>query len=130
MSIELAEFSTLAVMRQGGVLHVTLNRPAQRNAMSLAMVRELRVVLAQAEMKGEVRVIVLRGAGGHFCAGADVADLASARARLADHVNPAAQAVAHRVHEARRARSRRSQKTVPIFISLAAGPIDTVSDPD
>jgi isohexenylglutaconyl-CoA hydratase len=85
MSVELAEFTTLALKRDGGVLHVTLNRPAQRNAMSLAMVRELRAVLAQAEMKADTRVVVLRGAGGHFCAGADVADLASARARLADN---------------------------------------------
>jgi isohexenylglutaconyl-CoA hydratase len=88
MSIELAEFTTLALRRdgpRGGVLHVTLNRPAQRNAMSLAMVRELRAVLAQAELKGDFRVIVLRGAGGHFCAGADVADLAAARARLAEN---------------------------------------------
>ncbi len=85
MSVELAEFTALALRRDGGVLHVTLNRPAQRNAMSLAMVRELRAVLAQAELKSDVRVIVLRGAGGHFCAGADVGDLASARARLADN---------------------------------------------
>ena len=85
MSVELAAFATLALQRAGGVLHVTLNRPAQRNAMSLAMVRELRVVLGQAELKGDTRVIVLRGSGGHFCAGADLADMAAARARLADH---------------------------------------------
>jgi isohexenylglutaconyl-CoA hydratase len=85
MSVEHAEFTALALRREAGVLHVTLNRPAQRNAMSLAMVRELRAVLAQCELKADTRVIVLRGAGGHFCAGADVADLASARARLADN---------------------------------------------
>jgi isohexenylglutaconyl-CoA hydratase len=89
MSVERVEFQTLALRREGGVLHVTLNRPQQRNAMSLAMVRELRTVLAQAEMKGAAgevtRVIVLRGTGGHFCAGADVADLAAARNELADN---------------------------------------------
>jgi isohexenylglutaconyl-CoA hydratase len=84
MGIELAEFQTLALRRDGPVLHVTLNRPEVRNAMSLAMVRELRVVLGQAEMKGDVRVIVLRGAGGHFCAGADLKDMAAARARLGE----------------------------------------------
>ena len=68
MSIELADFKTLAARRDGGVLHVTLNRPEVRNAMSLAMVRELRTVLGQAEMRGEVRAIVLRGEGGHFYA--------------------------------------------------------------
>lgn len=88
MSIESAEFKALAVRREGrdgGVLHVTLNRPEVRNAMSLAMVRELRAVLAQAEMKADTRVIVLRGAGAHFSAGADVSDLAAARAKLAEN---------------------------------------------
>jgi isohexenylglutaconyl-CoA hydratase len=70
---------TLATMLEGSVLHVTLNRPQVRNAMSLAMVTELLWVLAQAESGGEVRVIVLRGAGGHFCAGADLKDMALAR---------------------------------------------------
>ena len=88
MSIDLAEFKTLALRRDGGVLHVTLNRPEVRNAMSITMVRELRVVLAQAEMRcgtyDSTRVIVLRGAGGHFCAGADLSDMAAARMKLQD----------------------------------------------
>ena len=84
MSIDLADFKTLALRREGGVLHVTLNRPEVRNAMSIAMVRELRLVLAQAEMRCETRVIVLRGAGGHFCAGADLSDMAAARMKLQD----------------------------------------------
>ena len=74
-------FETLAVQADGGVLHVTLNRPAARNAMSLRMVDELREVLARAESAGDVRAIVLRGADGHFCAGADLQDLAQARQR-------------------------------------------------
>ncbi len=77
----MADFATLAVTSRGGVLHVTLNRPATRNAMSLRMVDELRAVLAHAESAGDVRVIVLRGAGGHFCSGADLQDMAQARQR-------------------------------------------------
>jgi isohexenylglutaconyl-CoA hydratase len=73
------DFATLAVASQGGVLHVTLNRPAARNAMSLRMVDELSAVLARAEAAGDVRAIVLRGAGGHFCSGADLQDMALAR---------------------------------------------------
>jgi isohexenylglutaconyl-CoA hydratase len=76
-----ADLATLAVRSEGGVLHVTLNRPATRNAMSLQMVDELRAVLARAEAAGGVRAIVLRGAGGHFCAGADLGDMAQARQR-------------------------------------------------
>ncbi len=65
------------------VKHIVLNRPEARNAMSLAMVHELRQVLAQAEAGGHTRVLVLRGAGGHFCAGADLKDMAGARMQLA-----------------------------------------------
>ena len=79
--MQMPPLTTLAVVQTGGVLHVTLNRPAARNAMSLQMVDELCAVLAQAEAAGDVRVIVLRGAGGHFCAGADLRDMAQARQR-------------------------------------------------
>ncbi len=81
-------FTTLAMARSGPagcVLHLTLNRPEVRNAMSLQMVQELRAALAAAEADGRTRVVVLRGAGGHFCAGADLKDMAAARARLAEH---------------------------------------------
>jgi isohexenylglutaconyl-CoA hydratase len=82
MGIDPAALTTLALRREGAVLHVTLNRPEARNAMSQAMVRELRAVLADAEGDGQTRVLVLRGAGGHFCAGGDIKDMASARSRL------------------------------------------------
>jgi len=73
-------------------LAVTLNRPEARNAMSLAMVAELRQVLAAAEATAgqpdAVRVVVLRGAGGHFCAGADLKDMAGARMRAMQAAAP------------------------------------------
>ena len=79
------EFIAIVAQQTGPVLHITLNRPELRNAMSLQMVAELRQVLAAAEStaggEGAVRVLVLRGAGGHFCAGGDVKDMAAARMR-------------------------------------------------
>ena len=42
---ELPNCETLLLNLEGGALHVTLNRPDSRNAMSLAMVGELRAVL-------------------------------------------------------------------------------------
>jgi len=87
-NIESTHPTTLALRREGPVLHLSLNRPEVRNAMSLLMVQELHAVLAQSEKLSEppggVRVIVLRGNGGHFCAGADLKDMAQARAKLAD----------------------------------------------
>ena len=82
MSADAVVFHTLACKREGPVLHITLNRPEVRNAMSLAMALELRQALAQAEADGSTRVVVLRGAGGHFCAGADLKDMAAARQQL------------------------------------------------
>jgi isohexenylglutaconyl-CoA hydratase len=76
--------SDVLVRQEGAVLHLTLNRPAQRNPLSVAMVHVLREALAAAEAGGTVRVVVLRGAGGHFCAGGDIKDMATARAQL-DH---------------------------------------------
>ena len=93
-------YECLQVRRDGGVLHVTLDRPEARNAMTIGMLRELRSVLAEAQAGGEVRVIVLRGAGGHFCAGADLKDMAAARARAGSaddrerHVEPSADPMA------------------------------------
>ena len=68
--------NTLLLEAHNGVLHITLNRPECRNAMSLEMVKELREVLAQ--LDSQVRAVVISGAGGHFCAGADVKDLIGA----------------------------------------------------
>ena len=69
---------------QRGVWRITLNRPESRNAMSLQMVRDLRTVLTEAQASADARVLVLRGAGGHFCAGGDVRDMAAARGREAE----------------------------------------------
>ena len=75
------DFETIHTEQSGSVLRVTLNRPELRNAMSLRMVAELRAALTGAESDATVRVLLLRGAGGHFCAGADLKDMAGARMR-------------------------------------------------
>lgn len=80
----LPDCQTLLLERHNGVLHVTLNRPESRNAMSLQMVAELRAVLAEVRDDRSVRALVLSGAGGHFCAGGDIKDMANARAQGSD----------------------------------------------
>lgn len=76
---------TLDLREEGFVLHVTLNRPDTRNAMSLQMTQELRAVFSAIENNETIRVVVLRGTNGHFCAGGDIKDMAGARMRAADH---------------------------------------------
>ncbi|MEV4257183.1 enoyl-CoA hydratase-related protein [Spirillospora sp. NPDC049652] len=59
-----------------GVGTITIDRPAKRNAMSADMWRELPELLDGMAGDPSVRVVVLTGAGGDFCAGADIAELA------------------------------------------------------
>ncbi|MDU3294169.1 MAG: enoyl-CoA hydratase/isomerase family protein, partial [Pseudomonas aeruginosa] len=73
--MSLPHCETLLLEPVEGVLRITLNRPQSRNAMSLAMVGELRAVLAAVRDDRSVRALVLRGAGGHFCAGGDIRGL-------------------------------------------------------
>ncbi len=63
-----------------GVALVTLNRPARRNAVSLAMWTALEALFLDLKARPEVRVVILTGAGAHFCAGADISEFATVRA--------------------------------------------------
>jgi len=76
---ELTPTTLLVRLDEGGALHVTLHRPDARNAMSLQMVAELEAVFDAVLDRRDVRAIVLRGTGGHFCAGGDIKDMAKAR---------------------------------------------------
>lgn len=71
----LPETTTLLTAQQGGVLHVTFNRPEARNAMSPEMLADIEAVFAAIAGDTGVRAVVLRGAGGHFCAGADLKNM-------------------------------------------------------
>ena len=60
------------VERQGHVLVVTMNRPEARNALSAEMMNIMREAWDQVDNDRDIRVCVLTGAGGAFCAGADL----------------------------------------------------------
>jgi enoyl-CoA hydratase/carnithine racemase len=66
--------------KDSGVATVTLNRPGKRNAVSLAMWRRLGEIFAELGGRKDVRVVILTGAGGHFCAGADISEFPTVRA--------------------------------------------------
>lgn len=65
-------YTTLKLDRRGPHLHVTLNRPDVRNALTEEMIRELLQVMDVIADDRAVRSVVLRGAGGTFCAGGDI----------------------------------------------------------
>ncbi|MGO8918873.1 MAG: enoyl-CoA hydratase/isomerase family protein [Stellaceae bacterium] len=64
--------NTLLLSRDGSCLHVTLNRPETRNALTGEVVQELLAVAALLESAADIGTVVLRGAGGTFCAGGDI----------------------------------------------------------
>jgi enoyl-CoA hydratase/carnithine racemase len=53
---------------------IILDRPEQRNAMSAAMWRDLACICAEIDGRDEVEVVIVQGAGGHFCSGADIGE--------------------------------------------------------
>jgi enoyl-CoA hydratase len=61
-----------------GVALLTLNDPDRRNAISLAMNRELAAAVDDAEARDDVGAVVVTGAGRAFCAGADLGELQAA----------------------------------------------------
>lgn len=87
---------TLQLREDGFVLHITLNRPEARNAMSLQMTQELRAVFTAIADSDSLRAVVLRGAGGHFCSGGDIKDMAGARMRAMESGNDEAYAELNR----------------------------------
>jgi 2-(1,2-epoxy-1,2-dihydrophenyl)acetyl-CoA isomerase len=77
-------YTTLFHERRGAVTTVTLNRPEARNALDIAMRRELAAVLDEVEADEAARVLVLTGAGGHFCSGGDVKTMREKRYTAAE----------------------------------------------
>ena len=68
-------YETLIVDQSGPIATITLNRPQARNALDFAMRRELLTALDEIEANPAARVVILTGAGGHFCAGGDVKNM-------------------------------------------------------
>lgn len=64
----------LLVSTEDGTATVTISNPARRNAMTVAMWRELPGLLEGLAADPAVRVLVLTGAGDTFCSGADIGD--------------------------------------------------------
>jgi 2-(1,2-epoxy-1,2-dihydrophenyl)acetyl-CoA isomerase len=77
-------YQTLLVERAGAIATITLNRPEARNAIDLTMRRELVSALDEVEADEAARVLILTGAGGHFCAGGDVKSMRARRSTAAE----------------------------------------------
>ena len=70
-----SKYETLLLRRERARLHVTLNRPQVKNALNPVLIGELRTVFQNLRERRDIKVVVLRGAGGTFCAGADLKNM-------------------------------------------------------
>ncbi len=68
----LPDLDDLKLLRRQSALVVTLNRPQAKNAINFAIMNGLMALCDWLEGNREIRMLVLRGAGGSFCAGGDI----------------------------------------------------------
>lgn len=68
-------YETLILRRERSRLYVTLNRPEVKNALNPTLLAELREVVELLRDRGDIKALILRGAGGTFCAGADLRNM-------------------------------------------------------
>lgn len=71
----LPETHDLILKLDHSVLQITLNRPQSRNALTQGMVSELNSVFDAVVAANDIRIVILRGAEGNFCAGADLKEV-------------------------------------------------------
>jgi enoyl-CoA hydratase/carnithine racemase len=69
------DYGTIAYEEGKRVGVITLNRPEKRNALSLAMLEELSSCLQGVGRESRIKVVIIRGAGEHFCAGHDLNEI-------------------------------------------------------
>ena len=69
---------------EDGIFSITLNRPAKRNALSAELIELMHEALERADLDPLVRVVLIRGAGKDFCAGADLDELLESADRTVD----------------------------------------------
>ena len=86
-------FHTLNFELQDGVGLIRLNRPADGNAITLEMARELLEVANRCDETSEVRAVVLTGTGKMFCAGGDLKSFAAQGDRVGLHIKETTQAL-------------------------------------
>lgn len=70
-------YSTLQIEKRGAADWLTLNRPQRLNAFNATMIEEMNDYFDRLMTDHSVRVVVMRGAGRHFCAGVDIKEMDS-----------------------------------------------------
>src|SRR3954465_14279465 len=82
--------SGVRLLRNHSLAELVLDRAAKRNALSYEMWSAIPRLVAQVEADNAVSVLIVRGAGDHFSAGADISEFEARRTRPDDVVHNAA----------------------------------------
>ncbi|TAJ53620.1 MAG: enoyl-CoA hydratase/isomerase family protein [Nevskiaceae bacterium] len=118
--MSLPETKTLLLDLQGGVLRVSFNRPESRNAMSPEMLADIEAVFTAIAGDESVRAVVLRGTGGHFCAGADLKNMFASAGKKPAPGEPDPIAVVNRAFGSM---LRRVQNAPQVVIAVCEGAV-------
>ncbi len=68
------KYQTLVVEKKDRVGLIVLNRPDHMNTFSTALAKELNAALDELEKDGQIRAVIIKGAGKSFCAGIDITE--------------------------------------------------------
>ena len=82
-------YETIILERKEGIGYLTLNRPDRANTISRQLGAEVVSAMEEVEADPEYRVVILTGAGRHFCGGADLRDM-SRRPDASERTAPSA----------------------------------------
>lgn len=104
---------TLAVTRDEGVVTVTINRPEKKNALDTPTFAALQTVLREVHGRADDRVLVVTGAGGDFCSGADLSSLGDPDEHPVDRMR--------RIHEVALSLHRLPTPTIAKVSGVAVG---------
>jgi enoyl-CoA hydratase len=105
------------VSRDGGVARVTLSNPRRKNAITLEMAAAIEAFCDQVEADAGVGAVLVEGAGGYFCSGADTRILAASSA------DPASEAAVAAVSALYRSFTRVGSLPVPTLSLVTGGAV-------
>lgn len=72
-------YQNILVTEEDGVLEMTIHRPEVKNAINLGLLREMQLVLDEAEKNDAIRSIILKGENGVFCSGMDFKEVSQVK---------------------------------------------------
>ena len=81
-AVDMRNYSTMNATVSGAIGHLVLNRPERLNAINDAVMSEMLEAVSWLDSHRELRVVIFKGAGRAFCAGADLKSLPGAETRV------------------------------------------------